>query len=421
MGRICQKKEDKWRDGVFKMKFMIQSPVLQKLEPAINDVIILLKETIDKKQPILVRHHADADGYTAGVALERALIPLIGAKQRRERDVSYYYQRLPSLSPYYSYEDATKDTQTFLRSMVQFATKAPLILLLDFGSAAESLPAIQKVKIYGASVAVIDHHPPDDHVTQAIAVHINPHLVGSTYDYSAGMLSSEIAHLLASEIIDLPDQQFYFIAAVSGTADKVASEEYKKYMSIAAHHGFSEKFVHNVASVLDYEAHILGPTSGREIVQDILGMDEKKQHKLIALAEKQIEKLFAAQLASCLQYAEIIEKKHFVFVKVPIETVMSSRNPYPNRGKAVGLVQQHFMHHGKKALVVGVGNTSLNFRCSPDIKEFDVNNFIACCRKKFPYAQVSGGGHRVAGTATFVSAAKEDILTYLEEYVEPIK
>ncbi|MBI5002673.1 hypothetical protein HZC31_04765 [Candidatus Woesearchaeota archaeon] len=404
-----------------KAEFMIEAPVLQKLKPKIHELIELLKKTLEAKQPILIRHHADADGYTAGIALERALLPLIAAQHRRERDVSYYYQRLPSLTPYYAYEDATKDIQTFLRNAEQFEMKAPLILLLDFGSGGESLAAIQKVKIYGATVAVVDHHPADEHITQATEVHINPHLVGSTYDFSAGMLCAEIGHLICEETKNNYPHHFYFIAAVSGTADKVASEEYKKYMAMASHHGFAKEFVHKVASALDYEAHILGPTSGREIVQDILGRDEKKQHKLLALAEKQLDKLFTAQLSSCLTFAEVVEKKHFLFVKVPIEQLSTSRNAYPPRGKSIGLVSQHFADQNKKALVVGIGSSSFNFRCNKEIKDFDVNQFITLCKKKFPYAQVSGGGHKQAGSIIFVAAAYKEMYDALEEYVNTLK
>lgn len=403
------------------MNFLIDSPVLHKLKPAFTELLTHLKKAIDAKHPIYVRHHADADGYTAGIALERALIPLISGQQRRERDVSLYYQRLPTLTPYYNYEDASRDVQNFLRIGEQFGTKAPFFLLLDFGSGAESLQAIQKVKIYGASVAIIDHHPPDSHITQAAAVHINPHLIGSTYDYSAGMLASEMSHLLLAEGKDIPDQHFYFIAAVSGTADKVASEDYKKYMALSSHHGFSKEFVHRVAAAVDYEAHILGFAPGKEIMQDLLGRDAKKQEKLLALIEKELHRVFQEQLASCLQYATVVQKEEFVFVKVPIETVQSGRNPYPPRGKAIGLVLQHFVEQGKKALVVGVGNTSFNFRCSTEIKNFDVNDFIAQCKKKFSYARVAGGGHRVAGTINFVSAAYPEVLSFLEKYVDGLE
>lgn len=407
------------------MKFLIESSVLQKLKPQIQELLQILKTAIESKQPICLRHHADADGYTAGIALERALVPLVGAQHRRERDVSLYFQRLPSLTPYYSYEDATRDIQNILRSAEQFATKPPLFLFLDLGSGPENVSSYHKIKVYGATIAVIDHHPPNPHISPLTLVHINPHLVGSTYDYSAGMLCAEIAHLLVGEKEDkkdnnakeLRDPHFAFIAAVSGTADKIASEEYKKYMSIASHNGFPKEFVHKVAQAIDYEAHVLGSTSGREIVQDLLGKDEKRQQKLLALIEKQIDKFFKAQLACCLHYAQQEEKKHFLYIKVPIEDVLSNRNAYPPRGKTIGLVQQHFNDNGKKAITVGIGKTSFNFRASTEIAGFDIHIFMDLCKKKLPYAQINGGGHRVAGSVTFVAAAKEEVEKLLDEYV----
>ncbi|MFA6888132.1 MAG: hypothetical protein WC254_01410 [Candidatus Woesearchaeota archaeon] len=102
------------------MSCMIDSPILHKLKPEIQECIQHIKKAIDAKQPIFIRHHADADGYTAGIAIERALFPLVSVKHRRERDVHYFYQRFPSLTPYYSYEDATRDVQTFLRNAEQF-------------------------------------------------------------------------------------------------------------------------------------------------------------------------------------------------------------------------------------------------------------------------------------------------------------
>lgn len=399
------------------MKFLIESAVLQKLRPQIQKLLETLKTAIESKQPVYIRHHADADGYTSGIALERVLVPLIAAQHKRERDVSLYFQRLPSLTPYYSYEDATRDIQNFLRSAEQFSTKPPLFLFLDLGSGPENIASYHKIKIYGATIAIVDHHPVDEHITPLVQVHINPHLVGSTYDYSAGMLCAEIGNIIAAEIKNITDPNFAFIAAVSGTADKVASEEYKKYMSIAAHKGYSREFVYQVAKAIDYEAHILGPTSGRELVQDLLGKDEKKQHKLLALIEKQLEKLFKAQLASCLHYAQVEEKKHFSYVKIPIEDVLSSRNAYPPRGKAIGIVQQHFIDQGKKAISVGIGKASFNFRASTEIENFDIHGFIDLCKKKIPHAQINGGGHRVAGSVTFIGAAKEEVENLLDEYV----
>ncbi len=402
------------------MTFMISSAVLDKLKPEIHKVIEVIEEAIEKKQPILIRHHNDADGYTAGIAIERAVLPLISKVHRRERDAAYYYQRLPSMTPYYNIEDALRDTQFFLRNAEQFEMKAPLILLLDFGSGAESIHAAQFVKVYGATVIVIDHHPTDSHLHSVVHHHINPHLVGSTYDYSAGMLCAEIGNCIWKEQHEKEGKEkphFAFIAAVSGTADKVASEEYKEYCVKAQHAGFSKEMIKKVASALDYTAHILGPSPGRDVVQDLLGRDPKKQEKLLQIIEKKLEKVFQEQLAACLHYAIVEEKKNFLFVTIPIEEMLH-RGSFPPRGKTIGLVSDHFKEKGKKAVVVGVGKSGFNFRCNPEISWFDVNQFIERCRKKLPHALVNGGGHRVAGSVTFIPAAFVEMEKELREYME---
>lgn len=402
------------------MTFIISSKTLEKLKPEIEKVVEKIKEAIEKKHPLLIRHHNDTDGYTAGIAIERAVLPLISNVHRRERDAGYYYQRLPSLSPYYNVEDAMRDTQFFLRNADQFEMKAPVILLLDFGSGAESIHAIQLVKIYGATVIVIDHHPPDTHLHTTVHHHINPHLVGSTYDYSAGMLCAEIGHVLwkhQHEQKGIENPHFSFIAAVAGTADKVASEELKEYCVKAQHAGFSKEMIKKVAMSLDYAAHILGPTPGRDIVQDLLGRDPKKQEKLLHTIEKKLEKVFQEQVATCLHYATVEEKPEFLVVTVPIDDLVS-RGSYPPKGKTIGLVSDYFKEKGKKALVIGVGKSGFNFRCNPEIAWFDVHEFISQCKKKIPYALVNGGGHRVAGSITFIPAAFAEMEKELYAYVE---
>ena len=401
------------------MNFIIDSQILHKLKPQIEECIQHIQKAIDAKQPIFIRHHADADGYTAGIAIERALFPLISMKHRRERDVHYFYQRFPSLTPFYDYEDATRDVQTFLRNAEQFEMKPPLVLLLDIGAGSESVPALQLVKAYGASTVMIDHHPPHHDAVHAVDFALNPHTVTSSYDFSAGMLCAEIAHILTADLKDFFNQNFYFIAAVSGVADKVSGEDIKKYIALCQKNNISKEKIIEVASAVDYQAFVLGPTGGREIVHDILGKDEERQKKLLAIISKQLQHIFHTQLATCLKYSEIADKKKFQFVKIPMDAVVS-RDGYPQRGKIAGLVLQHFVEQGKKALVVGLGNTSFNFRCSTEIAGFDVGDFLAKSKKKFPHAQITGGGHRVAGSMYFVSGAHTELVNFLEEYVNEL-
>ena len=75
------------------MKFIINSKVLDKLKPKINQAVSYIQQAIESKRPIIIRHHGDVDGYCAGIALERAILPLVSQRHSRERDVFFYYTR----------------------------------------------------------------------------------------------------------------------------------------------------------------------------------------------------------------------------------------------------------------------------------------------------------------------------------------
>jgi archaea-specific RecJ-like exonuclease len=399
---------------------LTDSKVLNKLQPQIKEGVNRIKKAIEERQPIIVRHHNDADGYSAGIALERGIIPLLEQKHSRERDIANYYKRLPLMGPFYSYENATKDMHAATRFEKQFGMKIPLIIICDTGSAIESLYGIQKAKMYGASVMVIDHHPPAPETHKYLVAHINPHNVGSHDDYCAGMLGAEIAHELTKDIKQIPQQHLAFIAAVAAIADKVESNEAKEYAKIAKKNGFSQELIERVAPALDFEAQTLGPNNGSTMMHDLLGTDQKRQLKLLTLIEKQMKPALKQQLETCVAYAKAQNISFFTFVTIPVGEIRH-RGGFPGRGKACSLTIEHYKKKEGKTIVMGVSNDSFNFRCSNEIKDFDVNKIIAMCQKKLSHAQVYGGGHRVAGTMNFLSAAHDEVLEVVMEFIKKIK
>ena len=70
----------------------------------------------------------------------------------------------------------------------------------------------------------------------------------------------------------------------------------------------------------------------------------------------------------------------------------------------------------KHVITIGYTESGISFRCSNEIEKFDVNEIIALLQKKMPYAQVSGGGHRVAGSITFIEAAFDDVMEFVVDY-----
>ena len=169
---------------------MIKSETLNKLEPKFIEAIDLIEKSIADKRPVLIRHHADCDGYCGGIAMQRAILSKMYKVHRRESDLFYYFRRLPSKAPYYDYTDVTKDISNFLNDAERFERKKPLIIVIDNGSSNQDLLSLKKLKIYGAKVIVIDHHPNNPANDEFIDVHVNPFLVGGNSDSTAGMICS---------------------------------------------------------------------------------------------------------------------------------------------------------------------------------------------------------------------------------------
>ena len=49
---------------------------------------------------ILVRHHADADGICAGVAIEKAVVPLLKEINNSNDAEWHFFKRAPSKAPF---------------------------------------------------------------------------------------------------------------------------------------------------------------------------------------------------------------------------------------------------------------------------------------------------------------------------------
>ena len=55
------------------MVFTINSNRYNELENKFLAIAKYIKNTIDNKRPILIKHHNDCDGYSAAIAIEMAI------------------------------------------------------------------------------------------------------------------------------------------------------------------------------------------------------------------------------------------------------------------------------------------------------------------------------------------------------------
>jgi archaea-specific RecJ-like exonuclease len=391
-----------------KMKFLIKSETLDKLEPKFIEAITLIEKSINSKRPVLIRHHADVDGYCGGLAMQRAILSKMYKVHRRESDLFYYFRRLPSKSPYYDYTDVTKDISNFLNEKERFERKTPLVIVIDNGSTAQDLLSLKKLKLYGAKIIVIDHHPNNPGNDEFIDVHVNPFLVGGDSASTAGMICSEIANNMDSSLVTLP-----LLCALSGVADHSISDMTNQYLKIANQIGLSEGYIRQISECLDFEVHHIGFMESRKFVEDIFFGDIKKQKELVRIIYEnlKIQKENFKKIIKHYKETEIVN--NMIIAKIDLKKI--NHRGYPPNGKIVGILSLMVKEkHNLPVFAMGHGSDFITFRISSQLN-FDVNKIITALKEKIPYGNIDGGGHAKAGTIRFIPSVKDEIISYLKK------
>ncbi len=397
--------------------FLIDSPILDKLKNKMIKAAEEIRLAVLQNRPIIVRHHNDADGYASGFALEKAIIPLIEKQHATPKASWEYFVRAPSSAPYYEIDDSIRDTASSLRNAAKFSNKMPLIIIADNGSTEEDLIAIQQVKIHGSDVIVIDHHPyEEDVITKEVVEHINPFLVEESGDmFSAGMLCTELALIINPTISNIE-----MIPAMSGLADRIDianKKDVDKYCEIASKKGYSKKLLSEIALVIEYTSTKLKFMEAREYIEVLFGEPREQQRKLVELMAPYIKSLDEKGLliAKSNRTLEKINGKTLQIIN--IDETFPGFGFFPKPGRAVGLIHDDIKNDGIISLIsVGVMNTAMTFRAT-DLANFSVHEFINYVKKKDPESFIEGGGHKNAGSVTFLPYKKNIILELLKEFL----
>ena len=79
---------------------LVKSDVLEKLRPEMKKIAKIIREAVFTSQPIILRHHADADGICSAVAIEQAVVSLI-KESGGDFDADHFlFKRAPSKAPF---------------------------------------------------------------------------------------------------------------------------------------------------------------------------------------------------------------------------------------------------------------------------------------------------------------------------------
>lgn len=419
--------------------FLIKSDVLNRLKPKMRQAAQKIRRAILDGRTILLRHHNDADGICSGVAMEKAIVPLI-EKVNPSNDAQYYYfKRSPSKAPFYELEDVVKDLSFALEDQERHGQKLPLIVLLDNGSTEEDIVALMQAKIYDIEVVVIDHHSPGELLTKderdgeiyaaTVAVdeyvdcHVNPYLVGGDSQLTAGALATEVAHLINPNVKDL----IKHLPAVAALGDRAESGEVYQYLELASQKGFSKDHLAKIAECVDFEAYFLRFMNGRGIMDTILAVDNLDKHeKMIDALYKEYQKRVDTQLKAALPNIKRVQLENGIYFNVIDVEKYAHKFTFPAPGKTCGFVHDRIIKElgeDKPIVTLGHGPDFGVFRATDAVNEqygFNVNDIVTVIADKVPQAGVDGGGHECAGSIKYIEGLGKDVLTEVVKEIQSL-
>lgn len=419
--------------------FFVKSDVLNRLRPKMYEAAQKIRRAILDGRTIILRHHNDADGICSGVAMEKAIVPLIEYANPSNDAQYYYFKRSPSKAPFYELEDVVKDLSFALEDQERHGQKLPLIVLLDNGSTEEDIVALMQAKIYDIEVVVIDHHSPGELLTKderdgeiygaTVAVdeyvdtHVNPYLVGGDSQLTAGALASEVAHIINPAVTDL----IKHLPAVAALGDRAECGEVYQYLEIAAEKGFTKEHLAKIAECVDFEAYFLRFMNGRGIMDTILAVDNLDKHeKMIDALYKEYQKRVDTQLKAALPNIKQTQLENGIYFNLIDVEKYAHKFTFPAPGKTCGFVHDRIIKQlgeDKPIVTLGHGPDFGVFRATDAVNEqygFNVNDIVTVIADRVPQAGVDGGGHECAGSIKYIEGLGEEVLYKVVEEIQSL-
>ena len=391
----------------------IQSKRLDKMRPRMVEIAHKIRLAVLDGQAVMIRHHYDTDGISAALALDHSIKILM---EKAGINPQYYLYRSPSKAPFYEITDMLRDITLAKRIVDDFGQKKPIMIVVDNGSTPEDIFSHKTLHNLGYEVIVIDHHNPTKFVGEQngelktsvcefLSLHLNPYMFGLDSQTCAGMLCYEIARLIDK------DYEEATLPAVSGISDRCEIDETEEYIKVSEK---SREELKNIGIAIDFASYNLRFASGKGLYEEIF-----ENPLMVSMMSEEVAKGMETQLQSTLPYVRTREIKNVIYSNIDLEKY-TMRFTYPNPGKVIGMIHDKMVeaHPSRDALSIGYLSDMLIVRANKPV--LAVATIIENLQKKFPEANVDGGGHECAGAIKFVSAHRDSILEEVKNMLKEL-
>ncbi|WP_331233536.1 OB-fold nucleic acid binding domain-containing protein [Natronorarus salvus] len=265
---------------------------------AVGDTVVeaatAIRRAILDSRPIVVRHTATADGYVAGAAIERAVLPLVREHHEREDAQYHYFDRHPLDGESYGMDAATGDLTHMLTDRERHDEKLPLVVLVAAGGTRESADGIGLLDVYGVDRLVIDAGRIDD----AVAERVETVLTGE------GVTTTALAANVAAVVDDGARGDLAHLPAVSYWESVP-----EVYAELAAEAGYDEGGLRELREAVALEAYYQAYEDKRELISDLLFGDDDGVRGLASHVSEQFRVKLESELETARPNVEVHDRE----------------------------------------------------------------------------------------------------------------
>jgi len=362
-----------------------------ELADGLLDAAEAVRRAVLESRPIVVRHPATADGYVAGAAVERAVLPLIREEHAKSDAEYHYFTRRPLDDPVYGMDAATNDATRMLQDRDRHDEQLPLFLLVGTGSTVESADGIDLLSVYGVDAVVVDAEVADSETRDAVDTLVSPQIDGVDADLSTGALVASLASAVNDEVRD----DLRHLPAVSYWA-----ETPDRYVELARDAGYDAERVAELREAIALEAYYQSYQDKRELVADLLFEDGGN---LAAHVSEQFREKLETEVKTATEnvVTEAVDGVEFAVLDTDGYTHRYDFPPTP-----LLLDDLHRRNaNGEAYATVGIGTDELYIRTTADVSVRDVAERAA---ELAPNADVATAGLR-EGKIEFLSGERDAV------------
>jgi RecJ-like exonuclease len=360
-----------------------EDDALEAIADDVSAAATAIRRAVLESRPVVVRHDATTDGYVAGAAIERAVLPLVEDQHASADAVYHYFDRRPLEDGVYDMNDATKDATRMLGDREQHDEKLPLFVFAAAGSTAASLDGLELLDIYGAHRIVLDGRPADDAIVDEIDTLV------TAADRTASTVAANVAAAtngdVRSDLLHLPAVSFW-------------EETPKTYADLASEAGVDTEDAQKLREAIALKAFYQSYEAKRELIVDLLF------EKRTGLAE-QVSEQFRTKLEAELDTATPnLDEREVDGVSVAVLDTEAYTHTYdfpPTR-----LLLDELDRRLDADVVIGVGTDELHVRTGTDL---DLEAVVAALQLEAPDAGVSNPGAR-RPKIEFLAGEREAVL-----------